>query len=135
MRIGCLRRKTWARSIPLGTLIRLLLRMCILLACCIQLTCLHLLRFLLAACRFAGAGLFDSLPSVATCSVLLDYSKEPIVWDRAAAAGLLWQCALAALAAEQAVSEDEGTTGQGQDVEGCVTADGTIWLLQARPQV
>ncbi|WIA39103.1 hypothetical protein OEZ86_005242 [Tetradesmus obliquus] len=86
---------------------------------------------------FAGAGLFDSLPSAPTRSVLIDYAKEPLVWDKAAAATLLWQCALAALAAEQAVAAADGELeeGVGQDVEGCVTPDGAIWLLQARPQV
>jgi hypothetical protein len=90
-----------------------------------------------AACRFAGAGLFDSLPSAPNRSVLIDYAKEPLVWDKSAAAALLWQCALAALAAEQAVAAADGELqeGVGQDVEGCVTHDGSIWLLQARPQV
>jgi hypothetical protein len=69
--------------------------------------------------------------------VLIDYAKEPLVWDKSAAAALLWQCALAALAAEQAVAAADGELeeGVGQDVEGCVTPDGSIWLLQARPQV
>jgi alpha-glucan,water dikinase len=92
---------------------------------------------LCSARRFAGAGLFDSLPSAPTRSVLIDYAKEPLVWDKSAAAALLWQCALAALAAEQAVAAADGELeeGVGQDVEGCVTPDGSIWLLQARPQV
>ncbi|KAF8064622.1 R1 [Scenedesmus sp. PABB004] len=87
---------------------------------------------------FAGAGLFDSVPSLPNRHVTLDYAKEPLVWDEAAAAGLLWQCALAAVAAEAAVTDPDdgpGTPGyEGLDVEGCVTPDGTIWLLQARPQ-
>lgn len=93
-------------------------------------------------CRFAGAGLFDSLPTCAASSVVLDYTAEPLVWDRTQAAGLLWQCALAAVAAERALPVQQGAGGGGDasgaaglDVEGCVTPDGTVWLLQARPQV
>lgn len=92
-------------------------------------------------CRFAGAGLFDSVPTTSTDTHLLNYTLEPLVWDRGAAAALLWQCALAAVAAEEVVQQQQQggdlDRGQylGQDVEGCVTADGRIWLLQARPQV
>eukprot|EP00879_Flechtneria_rotunda_P009691 GHRR01010140.1.p1 GENE.GHRR01010140.1~~GHRR01010140.1.p1 ORF type:complete len:1019 (+),score=414.74 GHRR01010140.1:666-3722(+) len=88
---------------------------------------------------FAGAGLFDSYPSLPTQSVLLDYTQEPLVWDKAQAAGTLWQCAAAAVAAEQALGEDGCSSNnsryQGLDVEGCLTMDGSVWLLQARPQV
>jgi hypothetical protein len=85
---------------------------------------------------FAGAGLFDTLPSAPHQSVLLDYTAEPMLWDKEAAAALLWQCALAALAAEEAMEAAGcGAGGVGMDVEGAVTEDGGVWLLQARPQV
>jgi alpha-glucan,water dikinase len=92
---------------------------------------------------FAGAGLFDSVSTTPTDTHLINYTLEPLVWDRAAAAALMWQCALAAVAAEQVVvqQQQQGMSdlghgaNLGQDVEGCVTADGRIWLLQARPQV
>lgn len=95
--------------------------------------------------RFAGAGLFDSVPTTPTQTVLLDYSREPLALDRTAAAELLWRCAAAAVAAEEVVDQYLGQDADlhgsdrdqnlGQDVEGCVTADGKIWLLQDRPQV
>jgi len=59
------------------------------------------------------------------------------MWDKAAAAELLWQCALAAVTAEQLMQHEHVGPEEfrGLDVEGCVTVDGGMWLLQARPQV
>lgn len=96
---------------------------------------------------FAGAGLFDSVPTAPTNACLINYIKEPMAWDKAAAAALLWQCALAAVAAEEVLQQQEQEQGLaggastssgapvGLDVEGCITVDGSMWLLQARPQV
>jgi len=64
--------------------------------------------------------------------------KEPMAWKKASAAALLWQCALAAVAAEEVLQHQADTVaggGSGLDVEGCITVDGNMWLVQARPQV
>jgi hypothetical protein len=60
-----------------------------------------------------------------------------MAFKKTAAAGLLWQCALAAVAAEEVLQQQEGggDPGVGLDVEGCITVDGNIWVVQARPQV
>jgi hypothetical protein len=93
-------------------------------------------------CSFAGAGLFDSFPTTPTVPVMIDYTREPMAWDKTAASALLWTAALAAVAAEGVLQQEHGTvraasTGDsaGLDVEGCITTDGSVWLLQARPQV
>lgn len=88
-------------------------------------------------CRFAGAGLFDSIPSAPTTARLINYTKEPMAFQKTAAAALLWQCALAAVAAEEVLQQQEGgsSDGAGLDVEGCLTVDGSMWIVQARPQV
>jgi alpha-glucan,water dikinase len=78
---------------------------------------------------FAGAGLFDSVPSTAPTAVLIDYNRDPLVADQQSRLQLMWQVAAAAVAVE------EGMGGQHQDVEGGVTKDGRVWVLQARPQV
>jgi hypothetical protein len=94
--------------------------------------------------RFAGAGLFDSIPSAPTAAHLINYTKEPMAFQKSAAAALLWQCALAAVAAEEVLQQQEAAAGSngagssarvGLDVEGCITVDGSMWVVQARPQV
>jgi hypothetical protein len=99
---------------------------------------------LFPACRFAGAGLFDSIPSATTKACLINYTKEPMAFKKSAAAALLWQCALAAVASEEVLLQQEAlagvngagsSAGCGLDVEGCITVDGSMWVVQARPQV
>lgn len=89
--------------------------------------------------RFAGAGLFDSIPTTPTTARLINYTREPMAWNKTAAASLLWQCALAAVAAEEVLQQQDevaaGSSRVGLDVEGCITVDGSMWVVQARPQV
>jgi hypothetical protein len=67
-----------------------------------------------------------------------------MAFQKTAAAALLWQCALAAVAAEEVLQQQEAAAGSngagsnarvGLDVEGCITVDGSMWVVQARPQV
>ena len=78
---------------------------------------------------FAGAGLFDSIPSTPPTAVLIDYNRDPLVADQQSRLQLMWQVAAAA------VEVEGGMGGMPQDVEGGVTKDGRIWVVQARPQV
>jgi hypothetical protein len=67
-----------------------------------------------------------------------------MAFKKSAAAALLWQCALAAVASEEVLLQQEAlagvngagsSAGWGLDVEGCITVDGSMWVVQARPQV
>jgi hypothetical protein len=68
-----------------------------------------------------------------------------MAFKKSAAAALLWQCALAAVASEEVLLQQEAAAagsngvgsgaGCGLDVEGCITVDGSMWVVQARPQV
>jgi alpha-glucan,water dikinase len=76
---------------------------------------------------FAGAGLYDSMLLNSAQETVLDYSKEPLVWDAP-----LRECTLGAigrlgLAIEKAL-------GSAQDIEG-VVAKGEYFVVQTRPQV
>jgi hypothetical protein len=59
----------------------------------------------------------------------MDYSREPLASDRSLRLRLLWQVGLASVAVEAGLGEGP------QDVEGGVGGDGSIWVLQSRPQV
>ena len=86
----------------------------------LTLSCLHL-------CSFAGAGLFDSVPTERPEAVRVDYSQDNLVNDAAIRHAQLSSIALAALLIEQAM-------GGPQDIEGVLTADGQIVVVQTRPQ-
>lgn len=79
--------------------------------------------------RFAGAGLFESHPSQPPAQLLVDYSAERVVADAGFRAALLWRIAVASVLIEQLMG------GGAQDIEGGVTADCTLYVMQARPQV
>ena len=76
--------------------------------------------------RFAGAGLFDSVPSAPAVEQAVDYSTEPLLCDLQRAT--LGRIAAAAVAVEAAL-------GAPQDVEGVVDEGGDVFVVQARPQV
>ncbi len=57
-----------------------------------------------------------------------DYGSDPLVADEGFRSALLARIAAAGAAVEAAL-------GGPQDIEGCVEADGTITLVQTRPQV
>ncbi|CAL8469831.1 g9373 [Coccomyxa elongata] len=77
---------------------------------------------------YAGAGLFDSVHSAEPCIVPVDYSSEPLVSDSAFQIAMLGRIAAAAAAVETAA-------GSPQDIEGVITADGGLHIVQTRPQI
>ena len=79
-------------------------------------------------CRFAGAGLYDSVQVPRPELVAVDYSEDPLFTDDAFQADMLARIAAASVAVERAF-------GAAQDVEGLVDAEGRVHVVQARPQV
>jgi alpha-glucan,water dikinase len=77
---------------------------------------------------FAGAGLYDSIQMHEAELRPVDYSKDPIVSDE-----MFRAQALAAIA--HAAHEIEQALGSPQDIEGCIAADGALYVVQTRPQV
>ena len=77
---------------------------------------------------YAGAGLYDSVPMDAPVERPVDYSGDRLMTDPAFQQALMVKIAKVGLAIEDAL-------GSAQDVEGCVTADGEIVVVQTRPQV
>ncbi|RDY04427.1 Alpha-glucan water dikinase 2, partial [Mucuna pruriens] len=76
---------------------------------------------------FAGAGLFDSVIIDKVEKVVLDYSKDPIVTDKPFQTSLFSRIAEAGKIIEDLYACP-------QDIEG-VVKDGTIFVVQARPQI
>jgi alpha-glucan,water dikinase len=76
---------------------------------------------------YAGAGLYDSVLLEPPREVLLDYAREPIVWDARYQRDVASKIAHIGMTAEQAA-------GAPQDVEGACS-NGEWYLLQSRPQV
>ena len=58
----------------------------------------------------------------------VDFSGDPLLADLAFQSSLLGRIAAAAAAVERAA-------GSPQDIEGAVTADGKLYVVQTRPQV
>lgn len=79
-------------------------------------------------CRFAGAGLFDSVQSALAVEVAVDHSTEPLLCDVDLRRATLGRIAVAAVAVEAAL-------GAPQDIEGVVDEGGEVFVVQARPQV
>jgi alpha-glucan,water dikinase len=79
---------------------------------------------------FAGAGLYDSVPvAPGPSAVVARYEAEALVWDAVHRESTLKAVAQAGWAARDALG------GQPLDCEGVVLHDGTVALVQARPQV
>jgi alpha-glucan,water dikinase len=79
---------------------------------------------------FAGAGLYDSVPVAPGPSAdVARYEAEALVWDAVHRESTLKAVAQAGWAARDALG------GQPLDCEGVVLHDGTVALVQARPQV
>ena len=77
---------------------------------------------------FAGAGLYDSIQMDEATLRPVDYGQDPLVTDEEFRAQ-----ALAAIA--HAAAEIEHALGSAQDIEGCIAADGALYVVQTRPQV
>lgn len=77
--------------------------------------------------RYAGAGLYDSFLAEPPQQRLLDYSADPLVWDRDFREQMLRNIARIGLEVEQAC-------GSAQDIEGAVQ-QGEFFVVQTRSQV
>jgi alpha-glucan,water dikinase len=77
---------------------------------------------------FAGAGLYDSIPMHKPQAQGIDYAGEQLLSDAPFRETLLRRIAAAGAAVENAL-------GSPQDIEGVVTPEGDIYLVQTRPQV
>jgi alpha-glucan,water dikinase len=77
--------------------------------------------------RYAGAGLYDSFLAEPPQQRLLDYSDDPLVWDRDFRDKLLRSIARIGLEVERA-------RGSAQDIEGAVQ-QGEYFVVQTRAQV
>ncbi len=76
---------------------------------------------------FAGAGLYDSFMLQPPRKVILDYSKDRLLWDEAFAKDFLTGIA-------RIGTEVEGALGSPQDIEGAYSK-GRFYVVQSRPQV
>jgi alpha-glucan,water dikinase len=77
---------------------------------------------------FAGAGLYDSITMHAPVEEPIDYAADALLSDEPFRATLLQRIAAAGAATEVAL-------GAPQDIEGVVTPEGDIYIVQTRPQV
>jgi len=78
---------------------------------------------------FAGAGLYDSVTLAECQDCAHDYASDPLVTDVSYQAKVMDLIVRASQAVEQAMG------GAPQDVEGVVTHDDRVVVVQARPQV
>jgi len=77
---------------------------------------------------YAGAGLYESVPTEQETVTHVDYSKDKIVWNHEGVADeIMKKITEAGMAIEKAL-------GCAQDIEGCVK-DGKVYIVQTRPQV
>lgn len=79
--------------------------------------------------EFAGAGLYDSVPVEPLVEEFVDYASEPLFNDAGFRGSLMSRLAQLGRDVEKAMG------GAPQDVEGVVTADGQLYVVQCRPQV
>merc|ERR1712130_106779 len=77
---------------------------------------------------YAGAGLYDSITTDQTVLKKVDYGEDKLLKDEGFRKDLLSRIAKTGAAIEEAL-------GSAQDVEGCVSNDGEIFVVQTRPQM
>jgi alpha-glucan,water dikinase len=77
--------------------------------------------------EFAGAGLYESVVLPEPQASFVDYTSEPLAWDKAFRENHLRRITEAGVAIEQ-------TTGVPQDIEGAISK-GNFYVVQTRPQV
>lgn len=78
--------------------------------------------------KFAGAGLYESVPLSPLSPRALDYSNEKLLWDQKFQSTLLRRLTVLAAGVEAAFG------GQPQDIEGVAVGD-ALYVVQTRPQV
>ena len=79
-------------------------------------------------CRYAGAGLFDSVQTQAASEVTTDYSVDSLISDFTYQTRMLIAIAAVCVAVEQ-------VAGCAQDIEGVIDFDNALHIVQTRPQV
>ncbi|KAK9830544.1 hypothetical protein WJX72_012386 [[Myrmecia] bisecta] len=77
---------------------------------------------------YAGAGLFDSVQSTAPTEIRVDYSAERLLSDAAFRQMVLAKIAIGCACVEALLAGP-------QDIEGVFTANGSLYIVQTRPQV
>lgn len=77
---------------------------------------------------FAGAGLYDSITMEEATLKNVDYSADNLITDEDKRQKLLSTISKVAL-------EIETLCGSPQDIEGAISDDGQLWIVQTRPQV
>lgn len=78
---------------------------------------------------FAGAGLYDSVPVAGVKQGTPAYKDEALVWDNELQKKVLAAIAKAGWQVEEALG------GKPVDIEGVVLEDGSVAVVQARPQI
>ncbi|KAG2441975.1 hypothetical protein HYH02_009769 [Chlamydomonas schloesseri] len=79
--------------------------------------------------QYAAAGLYDSVTLQPLVAVPPDYASEPLLGDPAARRDMMGRLAGLGKTVQAAFG------GRDQDVEGGLTSDGRLFVVQARPQV
>ena len=83
---------------------------------------------ILPTCRYAGAGLFESVQSTEPQQSIVDYSTDRLLIDNEYQHSMLGAIGLVSLRIEQLL-------GGAQDIEGVIDDDSTVHIVQTRPQV
>lgn len=79
-------------------------------------------------CRYAGAGLFDSVQSTELMQTVADYSADVMCNELSYRQGMLAALAVVSLQFERLI-------GSAQDIEGVIDHSGAMHIVQTRPQV
>ena len=79
-------------------------------------------------CRYAGAGLFDSMQSAEPQCRAADYSLDRLLVDSVYQHSMLVSIGIASMQIEQLM-------GSAQDIEGVIDCHDTLHIVQTRPQV
>lgn len=86
------------------------------------------LTVVVTLCRYAGAGLFDSVQSTEPIQTFADYSSDVMCNEQS-----YQQCMLAAIGLVSL--QLERLMGTAQDIEGVIDHSNAIHIVQTRPQV
>ena len=91
-----------------------------------QLVWFHFLS--VALCRYAGAGLFDSVQSTEPVQTVADYSSDMMCNEQSYQQRMLAAIGIVSLQLERLM-------GSAQDIEGIIDRSNAIHIVQTRPQV
>ena len=80
------------------------------------------------SCRYAGAGLFDSIQSIESQDAPADYSEDRLLMQGSYQQSMRVKMAIICMRIEQLL-------GSAQDIEGVVDCNNHLHIVQSRPQV